>query len=185
MGRKIVIKILMAISLIWLSGSIFAQQKPPVNNENWGVCPFECCTYRDWTAQEDIPVHRRRDDKSTVIFHLQRDEQVAALTGVVVTEKPAIITINKTVEDGFIKDNDTPQLTLHAGDIVYMLTPLGEGVYLFWYQGKIYQSGNSLAAMPGVAGKEGVMTWWKLVRNSAGKMGWTRSNKFKNVDACG
>jgi hypothetical protein len=39
--------------------------------------------------------------------------------------------------------------------------------------------------MPGVEGKGMSLTWWKLVRNKAGKMGWTRSERFRNADACG
>jgi hypothetical protein len=66
-----------------------------------------------------------------------------------------------------------------------MVSPLGEGSYLFWYDGKVYQSGIALAAMPGVDGLDAKMIWWKQVRNKSGKSGWTLSDKFQNVDACG
>lgn len=182
--KNVVIKASMALSLLFMNGMSAAQEKPPLHYENWGVCPFECCTYRDWTAEENIPVHRGRDEKSPVVFQLQKDEQVMALTGVVVTEKPIPVKINKTVKDGFIQKDEAPQLTLHSGDVVYFLTPLGEGYFKFWYRGNVYDSGDNLrAALPdhGVS----TMTWWKLVRNSQGNMGWTRSDKFNNVDACG
>lgn len=162
-----------------------AQEKPPANYENWGVCPFECCEYRDWTASADIPVHESRSDKSPVAFKLHTQEKLRALTGVVVTEKAGIVRINKAVQDGYLKGNEKPQLTLKTGDIVYILTPLGEGSYLFWYRGKVYTSGAELAAMPGVDGKDAIMTWWKQVENKAGKRGWTTSNNFENADACG
>jgi hypothetical protein len=68
-----------------------AQEQPPANYENWGVCPFECCEYRDWTASADIPVHESRSDKSAVVFHLQEQEKLRALTGVVVTEKAGVV----------------------------------------------------------------------------------------------
>ena len=129
-------------------------------------------------------MHRRRDDKSPVVFRLQRDEQVTGLTGVVVTEKPMIVTIDRTVEDGFNNGENVSQLTLHTGDVVYFLAPLGEGNFTFWYHGKVYQSGDGLRTVPR-DDQYGAMTWWKLVRNSKGKMGWTRSTRFKNVDACG
>ncbi|MTW10194.1 hypothetical protein GM658_06220 [Pseudoduganella eburnea] len=162
-----------------------AQEQPPANFENWGVCPFECCQYRDWVADDDIPVHQSRSDQSAVIFHLHRQEKFCALTGVVVTEKPGVVLIDKPVQDGYVKGNNKPQLTLNAGDKIYMLSPLGEGAYLFWYRGKVYSSGTGLAAMPGADGKDARMTWWKQVKNKAGKRGWTTSDKFSNADSCG
>lgn len=162
-----------------------AQEAPPTPYENWGVCPFECCTYREWTADADVPVHKTRSDQSPVLFRLRKGEPLDALTGVVVTESPAIITIDRAVRDGFIEGDDRPRLSFKPGDVVYMLAPLGEGAYLFWYQGRVYQSGIDLAAMPGVDGKGMELTWWKQVRNKAGKTGWTKSDKFKNADACG
>jgi len=179
---------LLAICFAFLIGgcpAAKAQEQPPANYENWGVCPFECCEYRDWTASADIPVHESRSDKSPVVFKLHAQEKLHALTGVVVTEKAGIVRINKAVQDGYVKGSATPQLTFKAGDIVYMLTPLGEGSYLFWYRGKVYTSSIELAAMPGVDGKDAIMTWWKQVENKAGKRGWTTSNNFGNADACG
>ena len=72
-----------------------------------------------------------------------------------------------------------------AGLEVEELTPLGEGFYLYWYHGKVYESGLDMAGMPGVEGKEAKVVWWKLVRNKDGKFGWTQSDRFRNVDACG
>ena len=162
-----------------------AQEKPPAPYENWGVCPFECCTYREWTADDDVPVHAKRSDTSPVVFQLRQHERFDALTGVVVTEKPGVVRIDKPVQDGYIDGNDQPQLSLNPGDVVYLLAPLGEGSYLFWYQGKVYRSGIDMAALPGVDGIGAKMTWWKKVKNKAGKTGWTRSDKFSHADACG
>lgn len=183
--KKIVGNLALAPFLLFTITSIMAQERPPSGYENWGVCPFECCTYRVWSADDEIPIHASRDEKSPVLFRLHQGELVDALTGVVVTVKPGVIKIDKPVRDGFIKGNDEPQLALKAGDIVYMLSPLGEGAYLFWYQGKVYESGNALTAMEGVDGRGSKMTWWKLIKNRANKTGWTQSEKFSNVDACG
>jgi hypothetical protein len=176
----------LALAILLLTNTLaIAQKIPPRGYESWGVCPFECCTYREWTADGDIPVHESRNDKSAVVFRLHRGESVDGVNGVVVAEKPGAVRIDRAVHDGYIKGNDQPQLSLGAGDVVYMVSPLGEGSYLFWYQGKIYQSGNDLAGMPGVDGSEAKMTWWKQVRNKSGKRGWTTSDKFMNVDTCG
>jgi hypothetical protein len=177
---------LLAFAILLLANTLaIAQKMPPRAYESWGVCPFECCTYREWTANEEIPVHRERNEKSPVVFTLHHGQAVDGVTGVVVAEKPGVVKSDKPVRDGYIKGSDAPQLSLRPGDEVYMLSPLGEGSYLFWYQGKVYQSGNALAAMPGVDAREAKMVWWKQVRNKSGKSGWTLSNKFANVDACG
>lgn len=178
-------RLIAAAVLLLATKSTMAQDRPPDGYENWGVCPFECCTYREWTAEDDIPVHQSRDDRSAVVFRLRRGEAVDGVNGVVVTEKPGAVRIDRSIQEGYIKGDERPQLSLKAGDVVYMLSPLGEGAFLFWYQGKVYRSGLDLAAMPGVDGRGAKMTWWKLVKNKSGQSGWTESNKFRNVDACG
>ena len=163
-----------------------AQDAPPNPYESWGVCPFECCTYREWTADAEVPVHEKRSEQSPTLFYLRRDESFDALTGVVITENPAAIKVEQAVRDGYIDGNDKPQLSLKPGDIVYMLTPLGEGAYLFWYKGKVYLAGSiEMQGNPGIDGKGMTLTWWKQVRNKAGKIGWTKSDRFRNADACG
>jgi hypothetical protein len=66
-----------------------------------------------------------------------------------------------------------------------MLTPPDEGAFQFWYKGKVYLAEAGLGALPGADAKDLKVTWWKLVRNKAGRMGWTSSDKFLNADACG
>lgn len=177
---------LVTTAVLLLSNTLaLAQKMPPRNYESWGVCPFECCTYREWTADAEIPVHTERNEKSAVVFRLHRGQAVNGVDGVVVAERPGAVTIDRALRDGYIEGSDQPQLSLSAGDVVYMVSPLGEGSYLFWYQGKIYKSGNDLVGMPGADGRKAKMSWWKQVKNQSGKSGWTASDKFKNVDACG
>jgi hypothetical protein len=178
-------KIILALCSMLTTIPTGAQETPPTHYESWGVCPFECCTYREWTADADIPVHQKRSDASAVLFQLRPGEALDALTGVVAADHPAPITIDRPVRDGYIGDDPEPRLSFKPGDTVYMLAPLGEGAYRFWYRGKVYRSGIDLAAMPGVEGKGMTLVWWKLVRNKAGEIGWTRSERFRNADAWG
>ncbi|HEX8788257.1 MAG TPA: hypothetical protein VF793_18875 [Telluria sp.] len=178
-------KLILAVCAMLTAELAIAQALPPNPYESWGVCPFECCTYREWTADADIPVHEKRSEQSRILYRLRAGERVDALTGVVVARNPAPIHIDHVVRDGFTNGSERPLLSLKPGDVVYMLAPLGEGFYLFWYQGKVYHSGIDLAAMPGVEGKGMSLIWWKQVRNKAGKTGWTQSNHFQNADACG
>lgn len=180
-------KLLAAVTSLLIASSPHAQaqEKPPANMENWGVCPFECCTYREWTAEDEIPVHQGRNEKSAITFRLRRNEHVVALTGVVVTERAGAVRIDRPVQDGYLEGSDKPQLSLKPGDTIYLLSPLGEGAFLFWYHGKVYRSSTDLASMPGIGAAEARMVWWKQVKNKAGKKGWTLSDKFSNADACG
>jgi hypothetical protein len=163
-----------------------ADDAPPQRYESWGVCPFECCTYREWTADAEVLVHAQRSEQSPVLFRLHHGESFDALDGVVITENPAAIKVDQAVYDGYVEGNDKPQLSLNPGDVVYMLTPLGEGAYLFWYKGKVYKAGTvQLQANPGVEGKGMTLTWWKQVRNKAGQIGWTSSDRFRGADDCG
>lgn len=178
--------IALVVSLLCVvTSAAAAPPGPPTPYEKWGVCPFECCTYREWTARADVPVHASRDARSRVLFDLHAGDKFDALTGVVVTARAAKITVDHAVRDGFVDGDDKPHLRLRTGDVLYMLTPLGEGAYLFWYRGKVYQSGPDLAAMPGADGKALQATWWKQVRNKAGRTGWTSADGFDNADACG
>lgn len=179
--------LLLAAASLFTSVAPSAQagNQPPPNYENWGVCPFECCTYREWTASDNIPVYATRKAGAALAFRLHPDEKVTALTGVVITEKAARVRIDRAMQDGYIDGKGEPQLALKPGDIVYLLAPLGEGAFLFWYQGKVYHSSVELGAIPTVAAERARMVWWKQIRNSAGKQGWTRSDKFGNADACG
>jgi hypothetical protein len=174
-----------AFAILLLSSTLATAQKmPPPAFESWGVCPFECCTYRQWTADGDIPVHRDRDEKSALVFRLHPGEAVDGLNGVVAAEQAGAVIIERPLRDGYVDGSDEPQLALDPGDVVYMVTPLGEGAYRFWYQGKVYVSGSDLRAMP-TSGQPARFTWWKQVKNNAGKTGWTASDQFSHVDACG
>lgn len=179
------IKLAVAMFTLVAAPLCAAGDGPPRTYESWGVCPFECCTYRTWTAAADVPVHARRSERSPVLFHARRGERVDGVTGVVVTRHPAPITIAQDMRDGYVAGSETPQLALRRGDVVYMLSPMGEGTYLFWYRGKVYRSSIDMAGLPGVAGKGMQTTWWKQVRNASGRTGWTSSDKFQDVDACG
>lgn len=183
--RADLLRLACAMLLTGAAAPATAQDHPPASYDSWGVCPFECCSYGEWTAAGDIPVHQSRSDQSPVLFRLRQGEPLSGLTGVVVTERPARITIDRPVRDGYLQGKDGPQLSLKSGDTIYFLSPLGEGAYLYWYRGKVYKSGIDMAAMPGADAQGAKMTWWKLVRNQAGGVGWTRSDQFQNVDACG
>jgi hypothetical protein len=66
---------------------------------DWGACPFECCTYRDWVASENMTAYSSRDENSTAVFKIKQNETVKAITGVVVTRQAGLVDILKTVKE--------------------------------------------------------------------------------------
>jgi hypothetical protein len=51
--------------------------KPRLPYLDWGACPFECCTYREWVAIAPIDVYKSRDEKSNVVFKLKKMSEFA------------------------------------------------------------------------------------------------------------
>src|SRR5688500_3012645 len=76
-------------ALVCASSLVLAQPAPrdgpPVPFEDPGACPFELCTYGEWTARQPVAVRRERRRGSPIVFRVARGETVTAITGVVVT----------------------------------------------------------------------------------------------------
>lgn len=71
----------------WLIKPPLKQPRPSLPYESHGACPFECCTYREWSVDRDTDVFGDYRAKTPAKFHLKRGQKVAALTGVVVTTR--------------------------------------------------------------------------------------------------
>jgi hypothetical protein len=164
---------------------------PPMPYHDWGACPFECCTYREWVAKEPVTAFRHRNERGEVAFRLKKNEQVIALTGVVITQKTGVTKILKPMKTGYVPGKKDPQLHLMPGELVYPLHYAGEGNDVFWYKGRIYVGEVAIQyvekedAITRVLSRP-VYVWWVKVKNWAGKTGWTRqTDQFDNKDACG
>lgn len=174
---------------------VVAQEKPTLPHLDWGSCPFECCTYREWIATAPIKVFKSRDKNSAIAFQLHAGEKALALTGVIVTHKLGVTEITKPIEVGYLPKGRKPMLSLKPKDVVYTLHYAGEGNDVFWYNGKTYQDQIAVPdnAMGDAPNSETFKVlsrpeydWWAKVRNNYGQTGWTReTKKFENQDACG
>ena len=191
-----------ALALVTLLYFVFissgqAQDKPRLPYHDWGACPFECCTYREWVTKSAITVFKNRGENGVVAYQLQKDEKVLALTGVVITHNLGVIEILKPMQVGYLSkgQNQKPMLSLKPNEVVYTLHYAGEGQDLFWYNGKLYKDEIAVPVNPGrqIPNAELVKIlsrptydWWAQIRSKAGKTGWTReTDKFGNKDACG
>ncbi len=160
---------------------------------DWGACPFECCTYRQWEAVKELRIYQSRDKKSAVAFRVKKGEWIQGVTGVVITHEYGKTKILKPIK-AYLEKGDRHSLILKPGETVYTLHYVGEGKDLFWYRGGVYVGGiaaEELTSNPPPP-EFGVQVlsmpkciWWVQIKNNKGQVGWTDETKaFKHIDAC-
>ncbi|MFN3667235.1 MAG: IPT/TIG domain-containing protein [Sediminibacterium sp.] len=152
-----------------------AAETTPIPYEDFGACPFECCSYREWFANRDTIIRSDHRKGSTIVFTVKKGEKVIAITGVVITTKPGRAKVLRPVKIGNTQAN--------PGDIVYLLTYTGEGVYKIWHQGNVVA--NNMDVMQDIEILEKPESiWWVTIRNKRGQTGWSdQPENFDNKDA--
>ena len=177
------------------SASVQRGPKPlPFYYEDYGACPFECCTYRRWSVNEETIIYQSRAAGARAVFRVKKGEHVMGLTGVVITLKPGKAVVKKATVLG----SNEHQVRVKAGDVLYLLHYEGEGVYKFWFRGRIYEAEMPSApdlVYPSPDDKllkyvqlisEPQTVWWVKVRNERGQVGWSKQDDhFGDMDACG
>lgn len=162
-----------------------AQQRPEVYVER-PACPFECCTYREWSARRPTPVYASPARAGKRIRTLAKGEHVEATTGFV-----------RTHAGRFLVTSDKGPY--RAGETIWVYTYHGEGTFLVWYKGKMYDEDLGFSPYGGSSGTRGEAggtwghlttehksEWWIQLRLHDGRTGWTnRGGDYANTDACG
>lgn len=184
---------------------------PPLEN-GWyvdkDVCPFEGCTYRDWTVKADTVLYDKPWGDKPVGTAAVGDA-VYGLTGIVYT-KPIPINVAFPAKQAAILPGPEPvTLDLVPGQTIYLLTYRGEGMFLAWYESQklsFEPAGTMLTTLPDIGwgvtscrepealcwwqvrvGQQRYdSVWWAQVMLPGGASGWTRElNNFGNIDALG
>lgn len=90
------------------SAATTAQDKMVVPMVMEGVCPFECCVYTEWSAENDIKVFDNPRD-TTLLFMIPEGEEFKAETGNVYIIEPGEIIAKKSfaMAGWRIEANDT------------------------------------------------------------------------------
>lgn len=165
---------------------------PPIPYADLGGCPYECCAFRDWRPNSSIPMRSDRMQESPVAFTVRPGERVTPQQSVVITSRAGEILAKKTVEIRHGRD----LLSVPAGERLYSLHALGEGMAFVWYRGKLL----SLEVPPGPHSdptrppsendlfrteNEAETEWWVAIENMQGQIGWSNEpHRFDNIEAC-
>jgi hypothetical protein len=145
------------------------EQAPPSPYIDKGACPFECCTYREWTAKEAIDLVDQPNGKR-VVGQLHKGEKVQGVTGEVHSIPLRVVALN-----------DDPDAKVKAGDVIYVLHYLGEGAWQVWHKGELVVIENFSDKGPFPRA-----TWWVQIKTASGVVGWAISHgNFSNQDSCG
>jgi len=157
----------MRAAIVLLAFVSTSAKLPPSPYIDRGVCPFECCVYRDWQAQRSVPVFDRPN--GTRIGKLDNGEWVRALTGETHSTPLKIVATR-----------DVPEAGIHPGDVFYVLHYEGEFYWRIWFKGKLFDAEADDSRAPKTE-------WWTQVKRKNGSIGWIRADggAFSNQDQCG
>jgi hypothetical protein len=167
------------------------QAGPAIPFDEPGACPFQCCTYREWSVDWGTDIRTDKRDDAPVAFHVELNDTVTAVTGVVTTTKAGRATASRQVNVG------TNHMPVAAGQPIYLLRNVGSGDWKIWIDGKTdeqYIGSPAYCASGKQTSDECALTvieqpeivWWVQIRDAQGREGWTREvDHFGNIDACG
>ena len=185
---ELIFTVVLAVTAPGRSAAAPPIQAPKMPYLDWGACPFECCTYRRWTATRDTPVLRERRHGSPVAFRVRSGASITALTGVVVTSSPG----RARAHGAFTLGDEKQPVSFKDGDEFFMLHYLGEGYGLLWFRGQSFSDqwwadelGFTADGLVEVLQLPQVQ-WWVKVKDAAGHIGWSEQPEdYEGADACG
>jgi hypothetical protein len=155
-----------------------------------GACPFECCTYGEWTTTEETTLYEEPDSASSR-WTVPAGTPLDAGSGFVILTEIGVAVAGDSVRL-YTEDGD-PRLAT-AGDTLFLLDDVGEGFRRVWHAGSVLQTDAVSGFVPeGDAPAAEVLTeprreWWVRARAPDGRTGWLwmdRTARMEGADACG
>src|SRR4029079_19107107 len=124
-------KLAVAMTFLILSACGRTQRAgPPIPFDEPGACPFQCCTYREWSVDWGTDIRTDKRDDAPVAFHVAVNDTVTTLTGVVTTTKIGRATASRQVNVG------TSHIPVAAGQPIYLIRNVGSGDWKIWINGQ-------------------------------------------------
>jgi len=148
------------------------------------ACPFECCTYGEWTASAPLYVTGTPDVDATVLREVAPGETFTALGGSVYVLEPG----TAVVREG--------RNRFAAGEHLWVFSYVGEGVWNVWYEGNLVEvpmlqdpAAKGDPEQPAVVLEKPPRTrWWVEIQDEDGNHGWIlmdpRDLRVTGADAC-
>lgn len=178
---------------------------PPLPYVFEGACPFECCTYGEWTAERDLPVYPGPNAAGSPHARIDSGRAFEAVTGRVLVREPVRVRVEGPLElvqydsaESVREPADQFRARPSAGDSVVVLSYRGEAIWNVWYRGEVYQTrglerafDRSVGARPeeeigATLERRPVTEWWVRVRAGAAGEGWILMDEARvdGADAC-
>ena len=182
----------LAISTMALLARSQELGSPPMPHVIDGLCPFECCRYRDWIVETDTELLVSPEHSAAKADTLHAGTSVKAITGHLQVSVPGQIRVLRTFHAEHSK------VAYQAGDIVWVYSYLGEGYFWVWYKGNFYAEEayfygahawdrcEEAGTCWGETLELPQNTWWVNIESPTTVRGWTsQPENFGNKDACG
>ena len=174
--KRMIFTVSVSLVIIGSLIAIVAQTERPTIYIDKEICPGEACSY-DWQIKvlKKTPAYAQPNLTQTIIYEFNAGEIVTASESQV-----------HTVAGRFTAKRDHEKYK--AGDVLWVYTYLGEGVFKVWHEGRMYEEKLDFSPWGGTAGKrceksaecwgelerELEMSWWLKIKSVDGREGWVR-----------
>jgi hypothetical protein len=157
-----------------------------------GACPFECCTYGDWTTSGETTLYEEPDPESAR-WTVPYGTPLEAMSGFVILTEIGTAIAGESVR---LYTEDGAERRAAAGDTLFLLDNVGEGYRRVWHRGSVLQTDAVSGFVPegGLPAAEILVEpreeWWARARSRSpdGRAGWLwmdRAPRMEGADACG
>ena len=186
LGRYLAIPFL--LFFIFASTNTAGQSRPPTIFVDRNICPGEGCQFKGHRAKivATTTAYKGPSTTSGRLFTVPLGLMVTGIDSLVRT-RPGQFRVKRPM--------NRPNEKYRPGEVLFVYTYLGEGVFKIWYRGKMIEENLEFSVWGGSAGerceldpvncwgileKRTDMKWWLKVRLNDGRRGWILVDK--NLD---
>ena len=186
--------------------ALVSGRMPALPSVERGICPFECCRFGEWTADDSVDVFATERDSSSRFSRVPPETKIVADSGDLFTVNWGIAimqeraNVHRWVESALDTLPFPPDSTflLNRGDTVFHAGHIPEAGLIVIIRGRAYLGSESwypadiLREYPDLPHRPALMVqslreeWWVHVR-VGGRSGWIDAyhSKINGSDACG